>query len=32
VKNDQRDAADLLQIGWLPKVWIAPRATRELRG
>ena len=35
VKNDERDAADmtdLLWMGWLPEAWIAPPATRELRG
>jgi transposase len=35
VKNDQRDAADLadlLRMGRLPEAWIAPQATRELRG
>jgi transposase len=35
VKNDQRDAADLadlLRMGRLPEAWIAPPATRELRG
>src|SRR5512132_2962289 len=35
VKNDQRDAADLadlLRMGRLPEAWIAPSATRELRG
>jgi len=35
VKNDQRDAADLadlLRLGRLPEAWIAPPATRELRG
>jgi len=34
VKNDERDAADLadlLRMGRLPEVWIAPPATRELR-
>src|SRR3954469_18451437 len=34
-KNDQRDAAglaDLLRMGRLPEAWIAPPATRELRG
>jgi transposase len=34
VKNDERDAADLadlLRMGRLPKAWIAPPATRELR-
>jgi len=35
VKNDQRetaDLADLLRMGRLPEAWIAPPATRELRG
>jgi transposase len=35
VKNDRRDAADLadlLRMGRLPESWIAPPATRELRG
>ncbi|MHA6785939.1 IS110 family RNA-guided transposase [Pseudonocardia saturnea] len=35
LKNDQRDAADLadlLRMGRLPEAWIAPPATRELRG
>src|SRR5689334_19146026 len=35
VKNDQRDAADLadlLRMGRLPEAWIAPPATREVRG
>jgi transposase len=35
VKDDQRDAADLadlLRMGRLPEAWIAPPATRELRG
>ena len=35
MKNDQRDAADLadlLRMGRLPEAWIAPPATRELRG
>ncbi|MDQ3989281.1 MAG: transposase [Actinomycetota bacterium] len=35
VKNDQRDAADLadlLRMGRLPEAWVAPPATRELRG
>jgi transposase len=35
VKNDQLDAADLadlLRMGRLPEAWIAPPATRELRG
>jgi hypothetical protein len=35
VKNDERDAADLadlLRLGRLPEAWIAPPATRELRG
>ena len=35
VKNDERDAADLadlLRMGRLPGAWIAPPATRELRG
>ena len=35
VKNDQRDAADLadlLRMGRPPEAWIAPPATRELRG
>ena len=35
VKNNQRDAtdlADLLRMGRLPEAWIAPPATRELRG
>jgi hypothetical protein len=35
VKYDQRDAADLadlLRMGRLPEAWIAPPATRELRG
>src|SRR4051812_26236120 len=35
VKNDERDAADLadlLGMGRLPEAWIAPPATRELRG
>jgi transposase len=35
VKNDERDAADLadlLRMGRLPHAWIAPPATRELRG
>jgi transposase len=35
VKNDVRDAADLadlLRMGRLPEAWIAPPATRELRG
>jgi transposase len=34
VKNDGRDAAalaDLLRMGRLPKAWIAPPTTRELR-
>src|SRR3954449_2446427 len=34
-KNDQRDAADLadlLRMGRVPEAWIAPPATRELRG
>ena len=34
-ENDQRDAADLadlLRMGRLPEAWIAPPATRELRG
>ncbi|MDR7255011.1 transposase [Nocardioides sp. BE266] len=31
VKNDFRDAADLLRMGRLPEAWIAPPATRELR-
>jgi transposase len=34
VKNDERDAADLvdlLRMGRLPEAWIAPPATRELR-
>jgi transposase len=35
VKYDERDAADLadlLRMGRLPEAWIAPPATRELRG
>jgi transposase len=35
VKNDELDAgdlADLLRMGRLPEAWIAPPATRELRG
>jgi transposase len=35
VKNDERDAADLadlLRMGRLPEAWVAPPATRELRG
>ena len=35
LKNDERDAADLadlLRMGRLPEAWIAPPATRELRG
>src|ERR1700726_4279165 len=35
VKNDERDCADLadlLRLGRLPEAWIAPPATRELRG
>jgi hypothetical protein len=35
VKNDERhaaDLADLLRMGLLPEAWIAPPATRELRG
>jgi len=35
VKNDELDAADLadlLRMGRLPQAWIAPPATRELRG
>jgi len=35
VKNDERDAADLADLwrmGRLPEAWIAPPATRELRG
>jgi hypothetical protein len=35
VKNDERDAADLadlLRMGRLSEAWIAPPATRELRG
>jgi transposase len=35
VKNDEHDAADLadlLRMGRLPEAWIAPPATRELRG
>jgi transposase len=35
VKKDERDAADLadlLRMGRLPQAWIAPPATRELRG
>jgi Transposase len=35
VKNDERDAADLadlLRMKRLPEAWIAPPATRELRG
>ncbi len=35
VNNDERDAADLadlLRMGRLPEAWIAPPATRELRG
>jgi transposase len=35
VKNDEFDAgdlADLLRMGRLPEAWIAPPATRELRG
>lgn len=35
VKTDERDAADLadlLRMGRLPEAWIAPPATRELRG
>lgn len=35
VKNDERDAADLADLLWmgrLPEAWIAPPATRELRG
>jgi len=34
VKNDERDAIDLidmLRLGRLPRAWIAPPATRELR-
>ena len=31
VKNDVRDAGDLLRMGRLPEAWIAPPATRELR-
>ena len=34
VKNDERDAVDLidiLRLGRLPEAWIAPPATRELR-
>ena len=34
VKNDERDATDLvdmLRLGRLPRAWIAPPATRELR-
>jgi transposase len=34
VKNDERDAADLvdlLRMGRLPEAWVAPPATRELR-
>jgi transposase len=34
VKNDERDAVDLvdmLRLGRLPRAWIAPPATRELR-
>ena len=35
VRNDERDAADLADLPWmgrLPEAWIAPPATRELRG
>jgi transposase len=35
LRNDERDAADLadlLRMGRLPEAWIAPPATRELRG
>ena len=35
VKNDERDAAELADLPWmgrLPEAWIAPPATRELRG
>jgi hypothetical protein len=34
VKNvrDAADLADLLRMGRLPEAWIAPPATRELRG
>jgi transposase len=35
VRNDARDAADLadlLRMGRLPEAWVAPPATRELRG
>jgi transposase len=35
VKNEERDAADLADLLWmgrLPEAWIAPPATRELRG
>jgi hypothetical protein len=35
VKNDECDAADLADLLWmgrLPEAWIAPPATRELRG
>ena len=34
VKNEERDAVDLidmLRLGRLPRAWIAPPATRELR-
>ncbi|WP_241032568.1 IS110 family transposase [Rhodococcus pseudokoreensis] len=31
VKNDVRDARDLLRMNRLPEAWIAPPATRELR-
>ena len=30
VKNDERDAADLLRMGRLPEAWIAPHEVREL--
>jgi len=31
VKNDVRDAADLLRMGRLPEAWVAPHQVRELR-
>jgi len=31
VKNDEKDAADLLRLGRPPESWLAPPETRELR-
>lgn len=30
--SDARMLADLIRVGYLPRVWLAPQSVRELRG